>query len=81
MSDHYLTRPCPLSPYVTPTHQFFHLPSAEAADKLGMSNNHLKRMCRRLGLERWPYRKVASLESLRVGITADDSIPAAQKEV
>ena len=46
-----------------------------------MSNNHLKRTCRRLGLERWPYRKVASLQGLRASIQQDGGMPETQKQV
>jgi RWP-RK domain len=45
-----------------------------------MCANHLKRTCRRLGLERWPYRKLASLEGMRASIEADVSMPDVQKQ-
>nr|BAK20037.1 minus dominance protein [Gonium maiaprilis]BAK20038.1 minus dominance protein [Gonium maiaprilis] len=41
---------------------FFHLPIKEASKSLGISTTYLKRICRQLGIPRWPYRKVASLE-------------------
>lgn len=43
----------------------FDVPSKQAAKKLGISNNHLKRMCRRIGIERWPHRKIRSLKRLK----------------
>ena len=55
--------------------QFFRLPSSEAANSLGMCTNNLKRTCRRLGLSRWPYRKFASLQSMRDGLTNKASTP------
>nr|BAN21752.1 minus dominance protein [Gonium octonarium] len=42
--------------------QFFHLPIKEASKRLCISTTYLKRICRQLGIPRWPYRKVASLE-------------------
>nr|BAZ96195.1 minus dominance protein [Yamagishiella unicocca]BBC28454.1 minus dominance protein, RWP-RK containing transcription factor [Yamagishiella unicocca] len=41
---------------------FFHLPIKEASRELGLSTTYLKRICRQLGIPRWPYRKVASLD-------------------
>lgn len=37
---------------------FFHLPIEEAAKELGVCSSALKRRCRRLGIKRWPFRKV-----------------------
>ncbi|GAB4823336.1 hypothetical protein N2152v2_010382 [Parachlorella kessleri] len=36
--------------------QWFHLPSHEACGHLGISLSVLKRVCRKLGIPRWPYR-------------------------
>lgn len=36
----------------------FHLPIGTAAKRLGLGVTILKRACRTLGVERWPYRKV-----------------------
>nr|BAF99249.1 minus dominance protein [Gonium pectorale] len=41
---------------------YFHLPIKEASKCLGISTTYLKRICRQLGIPRWPYRKVASLD-------------------
>eukprot|EP00887_Chlorella_sp_A99_P003443 scaffold7.g3443.t1 len=41
----------------------FHLPSEEACVKLGVSLTVLKRICRKHGIERWPFRRVKSLNS------------------
>lgn len=42
----------------------FDLPSKAAARAIGISNNHLKRCCRKIGIDRWPYRKIQSLKNL-----------------
>ena len=36
----------------------FNLPIRDAADILGISITALKKACRRIGVERWPYKKV-----------------------
>ena len=38
--------------------KYFHLPIVEAAKELGMCTTMLKKLCRRCGISRWPYRKV-----------------------
>jgi hypothetical protein len=58
----------------------FHLSSAHAAHALGISINHLKRTCRRLNMDRWPFRKLASLKDLLQSVRDDPAIPAAQKD-
>ncbi|CAI5976630.1 unnamed protein product [Closterium sp. NIES-65] len=42
---------------------FFHLPIEEAARELGVCSSALKRRCRRLGIKRWPFRKVRSMSN------------------
>jgi hypothetical protein len=44
--------------------EVFHLPISEAATKLGMGVTVLKKQCRKIGIPRWPYRKLASIEKL-----------------
>lgn len=39
----------------------FALPLKAAASRLGVSSKHLKRVCRRVGVMRWPYRKIQAL--------------------
>jgi len=39
----------------------FHLPIEEAAKNCGICTTLLKRMCRRKGITRWPYRKLKSI--------------------
>jgi hypothetical protein len=38
--------------------ELFDFPLKEAATQLGISMTAMKKACRRMGLERWPYRKV-----------------------
>jgi AraC-like DNA-binding protein len=40
----------------------FNLTIAQAAIKLGVSESHLKRQCRILGIDRWPQRKLRALQ-------------------
>ncbi|XP_022131644.1 protein RKD3-like [Momordica charantia] len=42
--------------------QYLHLPISEASKKLNVCNTVLKKICRRSGLSRWPYRKIRSYE-------------------
>ena len=42
----------------------FGMPSEEAAKKLGVGLTVLKRICRKFGVPRWPYRKLKSLDRL-----------------
>lgn len=42
----------------------FVLPLDEAAAHLGMGSTVLKRLCRQLGVERWPYRVVCCLQGI-----------------
>ena len=52
------------------------MPSEEAAKKLGVGLTVLKRICRKFGVPRWPYRKLKSLDRLitnvEVNLLADD---------
>lgn len=40
----------------------FHLPMAEAAIKLGVCSTVLKKICRRNGISRWPYRLIRKID-------------------
>ena len=44
--------------------QLFHLPMNMAAQHLGSSVSFLKKRCRTLGVARWPFRKIRSLNKL-----------------
>ena len=59
---------------LTDVEPLFELPSKEAAKILGISNNHLKRMCRRIGIERWPHRKIRSLKRLKERTSGPSSL-------
>ena len=43
---------------------YFHLPINEAAMQLGVCPTVLKKMCRSKGVDRWPHRKIKSIDSL-----------------
>ncbi len=59
----------------------FHLSSADAAGELGISINHLKRTCRRIGIDRWPYRKLESLKTLLQEIANDPHLMEPARKV
>ena len=42
----------------------FHLPMAEAALKLGVCSTVLKKICRRNGISRWPYRLIRKIDKV-----------------
>merc|ERR1711865_389280 len=54
--------------------QYFHLPMKEAANKLEICLSLLKKSCRRLGIPRWPSRKLGGMK----GLTPDEKMAAAQ---
>ena len=37
----------------------FHLPVPDAASRVGMATTSFKKLCRRMGIEKWPYRRHA----------------------
>ena len=43
---------------------FFDFPINEAADRLGVCSTVLKKICRNNGVERWPHRKIKSINSM-----------------
>lgn len=53
--------------------RYFHLPSDEACEKLGIGKTVLKRECRAHNIGRWPYRKIHSVSRLIEQIEADDA--------
>lgn len=44
--------------------QYFHLPINEAAEQLGICATVLKKICRNKGVQRWPHRKIKSLNNM-----------------
>ncbi|GIL93197.1 hypothetical protein Vretifemale_20637, partial [Volvox reticuliferus] len=52
----------------------FDLPVADAARVLGISATELKRRCRRLGISRWPQRKLQSLRRIVQAAETDTSL-------
>lgn len=44
--------------------KYFHLPIQEVAQKLNICVTVLKQHCRRLGIPRWPFRKIQSLDKM-----------------
>eukprot|EP01096_Ripella_sp_DP13-Kostka_P001023 TRINITY_DN11224_c0_g1_i1.p1 TRINITY_DN11224_c0_g1~~TRINITY_DN11224_c0_g1_i1.p1 ORF type:complete len:362 (+),score=175.34 TRINITY_DN11224_c0_g1_i1:132-1088(+) len=43
---------------------YFHLPINEASKKLGICATVLKKICRKIGISRWPHRKFKSVDML-----------------
>nr|GME05511.1 predicted protein [Ipomoea batatas] len=44
--------------------QYLHLQQPDAAKKLLISSSTLRRVCRKLGISEWPYKKLRTLERL-----------------
>ena len=44
--------------------QYFYMPISQAAKELNGGLTHLKKRCRELGIQRWPHRKLMSLQTL-----------------
>ena len=61
--------------------QVFHLKSHDAAKQLGVAQNALKRVCKRLGVMRWPQRKLASLYHLFQAAQNDVNISDVDRRV
>jgi len=43
--------------------ELFHLPADDAATSFGMAPTAFKKLCRSLGIKRWPYRKVMAAQN------------------
>ncbi|RZC08321.1 Protein RKD1, partial [Glycine soja] len=48
----------------TTVSQYFYMPISKAARELNVGLTHLKKRCRELGIQRWPHRKLMSLQTL-----------------
>ncbi len=61
--------------------ELFHLPVSEASRALGVGETVFKRLCRRLGVPSWPYRRVDSLRKIieRVGLVDGSSCDAVRE--
>nr|KYP47176.1 hypothetical protein KK1_031200 [Cajanus cajan] len=44
--------------------EYFYMPISQAARELNVGLTHLKKRCRELGIQRWPHRKLMSLQTL-----------------
>eukprot|EP00761_Pharyngomonas_kirbyi_P001130 gb/GECH01001131.1/.p1 GENE.gb/GECH01001131.1/~~gb/GECH01001131.1/.p1 ORF type:complete len:198 (+),score=31.00 gb/GECH01001131.1/:1-594(+) len=43
--------------------QYFELPLDTAANRFDLSSSHFKRVCRRIGILRWPFRQLSKIKS------------------
>ena len=43
--------------------RYFNQPRDRVAKKLGVCQTYLKKICRRKGIEKWPYRKIKAIEN------------------
>ena len=44
--------------------QYFHMTMRQASVELNVGETTLKKICRQVGFNRWPYRKLKSLDDL-----------------
>ncbi|KAK7411414.1 hypothetical protein VNO78_02847 [Psophocarpus tetragonolobus] len=44
--------------------EYFYMPISQAARELNVGLTHLKKRCREIGIQRWPHRKLMSLQTL-----------------
>eukprot|EP00798_Chlamydomonas_sp_ICE-L_P005222 gene5222-18450_t len=51
--------------------EVYHLPMSEAGQKLNLGSTAMKDLCRNCKIERWPYRKLSSLNSLLCDVEAE----------
>lgn len=54
----------------------FHLPLHTVAQKFGMCTTAFKKMCRRLGIAKWPHRQVLFTSSCRAPLACTLPLPA-----
>lgn len=57
---------------LTDLQDVYHLPISSAAKKFDIGLTLLKKRCRELGLRRWPYRKLKSMDKLLQSIESVD---------
>ena len=44
--------------------QYFYIPKYQAEKELGIKSTSFKKRCRELGIQRWPYRRLTSIQTL-----------------
>ncbi len=59
----------------------FEVPITQAAAQLGVSESHLKRQCRLLGIERWPQRRIRSLKDRMKKLTEAEQTSGTAKKI
>jgi hypothetical protein len=57
---------------------YFHLPIAAASREIGICATLLKKICRKYGIPRWPFRKLKSIEKAMVNLI--DTLRSAPQE-
>lgn len=61
--------------------QYYNAPIKTAAQAVGLSLSCFKKVCRKLGVPRWPARKLRCLGKLRDTVLQQDDLPQDVKEV
>ena len=61
---------------------YFHLPMNVATQELQIGSTALKKICRKYGISRWPYRRIKAIEKLiqqleETGAVSDTSTSSA----
>mmetsp|Transcript_190 Transcript_190/g.520 ORF Transcript_190/g.520 Transcript_190/m.520 type:complete len:486 (-) Transcript_190:232-1689(-) len=51
--------------------EFFTLPLHQVSSKLGMCTTAFKKLCRRLGIQRWPHRQLRGIEKRMASLRAE----------
>lgn len=68
-----------------PCQRNFYLPMEEAGKRWGVSTTIIKRVCRKFGIERWPYRQIQSAQkkiaALEEMLRTRTRTPAEQEKV
>ena len=54
--------------------EYFYMPISQAARELNVGLTHLKKRCRDLGIQRWPHRKLMSLQTLIKNVQVSSNI-------
>jgi len=70
----------PVIPFETLAAQF-NVPITEASKNLGICATVLKKICRKYGIQRWPHRKIKSLERMIEVLQSATVVPEEQKRI